>query len=79
MSNAPTRISLERIFSWVTAALALATLVWPDWIEILTGFDPDQGSGAVEVAVVVAMIVLCIGLRVDVRRLQRRAAAPEVS
>ena len=78
MSNASTRISLEKILSWVTAALALVTLVWPDWIEIVTGFDPDEGSGALEIGIVLAMAAICVGLRLDLRRLQRRAASPEL-
>jgi len=28
--------------------LAVLTVVWPDWIEVTTGLDPDQHSGAIE-------------------------------
>jgi ABC-type cobalt transport system substrate-binding protein len=28
--------------------LALATAFWPDWLESLTGWDPDGHSGEVE-------------------------------
>ena len=32
-------------------------VVWKDWIEIVFGVDPDQGSGALEWAVVVVLAI----------------------
>ena len=39
----------------LAAAAAALTLLVPSWIEELTGLDPDAGSGAVEVTVVLVL------------------------
>ncbi|MEU2042716.1 hypothetical protein [Nocardia niwae] len=71
-----------RIQFWIESALALLsavvlglTLAWPNWIERLTGLEPDDHSGSVEwaiVAVSAAGFVLFAALS---RRDWRRAAA----
>lgn len=33
-----------------------ATLVWPDWIELLLRFDPDHGDGSAERGIVLAIV-----------------------
>jgi hypothetical protein len=48
-----TRGSLGALLGLCTAVLAIVTLVWHDWIETVFGVDPDAGSGAVEVLIVV--------------------------
>lgn len=68
---------------WVEAALATLsgfllglTLVWRDWIEEIFGVDPDNGSGALEWAIVVALVVTLIVSVVLARtELRRRRAA----
>jgi hypothetical protein len=32
------------------------TILWPDWIEALTGYDPDQHDGTVEWLIVLALL-----------------------
>lgn len=31
-----------------TIGLTIAAIVWPDWVEVLTGHSPDAGSGRLE-------------------------------
>jgi hypothetical protein len=38
------------------AVLAVLTMVWPDWIELVSGFDPDNHSGAVEAAITIGIL-----------------------
>jgi hypothetical protein len=40
-----TAVSLIRVFAGFSGGLAILTFVWLDWIEVLTGYDPDQHNG----------------------------------
>jgi hypothetical protein len=68
---------------WAEAALAAVsgfllglTLVWRDWIEEIFGVDPDNGSGALEWAIVVALVVtLVVSVALARTELRRRRAA----
>jgi hypothetical protein len=42
------RFWLEAGLAMLTGALAIITLFWRDWIEALTGFDPDHQNGSLE-------------------------------
>jgi hypothetical protein len=44
----------------ITAALAVLTLTWPDWIEEIFGVDPDKGSGTLEWAIVLSLALVSI-------------------
>ena len=65
-------VASERLRFWVYAVSAIAfalmavlTMVWPDWIEALTGFDPDHGNGSAEdlvTAVFAGVAILAGGL-----------------
>ena len=42
------RFWLEIAFVVVALVLWIATLVWPDWIELVFHVDPDQSDGSLE-------------------------------
>jgi hypothetical protein len=54
------RFWMALILGGLSAALALLTLITREWIEIIFGFDPDGGSGALEWAIVIGLAVLAI-------------------
>jgi hypothetical protein len=37
-------------------SLAVLTIFWRDWIEALTGYDPDQHDGTVECLIAIALL-----------------------
>jgi undecaprenyl pyrophosphate phosphatase UppP len=52
----------------VAGILGILTIFWHDWIEALTGWDPDQHSGSVEWAVVVVLLVVAVAVGLVARR-----------
>ena len=68
------RFWAESVSSAMAAVLALVTVVWPDWIEVVTGSSPDGGSGALERAVVSGLAAVAIVLATAARAEWRRAA-----
>jgi hypothetical protein len=56
-------------------AQAALTLVFPQWIEELTGLEPDAGSGALEWIIAGVFLVSAVVSAVLARRDHRRLAA----
>jgi hypothetical protein len=46
----------------LTGVLALITPVFPDWIEFISGWDPDQHDGTAESWIVIGLIGLTVVL-----------------
>jgi hypothetical protein len=49
-----TRMTLEGLAGLTSLVLAVLTVVNREWIEELTGLEPDAGSGALEWLIVIA-------------------------
>jgi hypothetical protein len=63
----------ESILASITAFLAVLTLVWHDWIEALTGWDPDHHNGSFEWELVAVCFVATVLFSALARREWRRA------
>ncbi len=57
----------ELLLAAAAAVLAIATAIRPDWIEGLTGLDPDAGSGSAEWAVTLVLALAAVALAIGAR------------
>ncbi len=62
-----TLFGAEVILAAACAVLAVATAIHPDWIESLTGLDPDAGSGSAEWAVTLVLALVAVALAAGAR------------
>ena len=73
------RARLELILAVLFGVAAAATIIWPTWLESLTGLEPDGGSGEAEwwLVILLGATAVMVGLlaRRDFRAL-RPSAAP---
>lgn len=44
----------------ITGLLAIITPIFPDWIEFVSGWDPDQHDGSVEWLIVAGLFVVTL-------------------
>ena len=62
----------------IAGVLGIITIFWHDWIETLTGWDPDHHSGSFERLIVVALLVAAAAMGSVAGRDGRRSAASAV-
>jgi hypothetical protein len=72
MTTVRARFALEAGFASLCGALALVTLFWRDWIEALTGFDPDHHNGSFEWLIVAGLFAACVLVALVARAEWRR-------
>lgn len=61
-SHARSIAILETTLAAMTGFLAALTILRPDWIEALTGWDPDHHNGALEVLIVIGLALASVWL-----------------
>ena len=69
------RLRIEVVLAVISAMLCVLTLVFPEWIEELTGLEPDAGSGALEWIIAGIFLAAATGSAILARRDYRRLAA----
>lgn len=69
------RLHIEVVLAVTSAVLCVLTLVFPAWIEKLTGLEPDAGSGALEWIIAGIFLVAAVVSAVLASRDYRRLAA----
>ena len=75
MRSVRKRFWIEAGAAGLSGLLALVTLLWPDWIEEISGWDPDQRSGALEWLIVTVLAAMAMGCALLARIEWRRAIA----
>lgn len=62
------RFRVETAVAVCAGVLGIVTAFWHDWIEALTGWDPDHHNGSVEWLIVAALLVISAALGALARR-----------
>ena len=61
-------MGVEVAVALATGVLGILTIFWRDWIEILTGWDPDHHDGSVEWILVVGLLAVAVTIGLAARR-----------
>jgi hypothetical protein len=78
-SKVRARFWLEFSLASLCGFLAVLTLWWRDWVEALTGFDPDHHGGSFEWTIVAGLFLFCVAVGFAARAEWRRARVATVS
>ena len=75
MGSAKFRAALESVIALCAGSLGMVTVFWRDWIEFLTGWDPDHHNGTAEWLIVAALLTVAAVAGIAARRSWRTLAA----
>ena len=67
------RFWLEVALAILTAAAAITTIMWPEWIELVFGIEPDKGNGTLELGVTLTIAIVFAILAMAAQTEWRRA------
>ena len=62
------RARLETVIALLAGVLGIITIFWHDWIEALTGWDPDHHNGAFEWLIVAILLAVAVAMGLIARR-----------
>jgi hypothetical protein len=71
------RVRVEMVVALATGVLGILTIFWRDWIEILTGWDPDHHDGSVEWLLVAGLLAVAVTTGLAARRHWRLLTASQ--
>lgn len=66
---------VESVMSTASFIVAMLTLVWRDWIEVVFRVDPDNHSGSLEMTIVLSAIAITVVAATLARAEWRRRSA----
>jgi hypothetical protein len=62
------RARLEAAMALCAGVLGILTIFWHDWIEILTGWDPDHHDGRAEWLLVAGLLAVAVAAGLGAHR-----------
>ena len=78
--NIRRRFWVDIALASITGVLAVITPVFPDWIELVSGWDPDRHGGSAEQLVVTGLcLVTMLTLVLAATEWRRTAALPALA
>jgi hypothetical protein len=69
------RFWIEFSAASITALLCIITPFWPDWIEAISGWDPDQHDGSVEWMIAGGLLLITLAISAFARSEWKRTPA----
>lgn len=73
-SHVRARFWLEAAIALLGGALGVLSVFWHDWIEAVTGMDPDHHSGSTEWAIVAGLLLISVTVGIAARNEWRHTA-----
>jgi hypothetical protein len=68
MRTSKTRFGVETAVALCAGFLGILTALWHDWIEALTGWDPDHHNGSAEWLIVAVLLAIAVVMGILARR-----------